>query len=163
MSVSSFSLFRWYGEERPLTNLHVRLLAELIRPSFYSDLLFTFYKYYSKNFLFLQTGSIGLEPILLASTVLETAVLPIKLTPNIAEHNLRSRVIHPGVPRILTLTGTEWWTSMGNLIPARALLDTYLALFKDIKLDLLCILFYFAGQVTRSRLARWGSNPRHPD
>lgn len=40
-------------------------------------------------FLLILTGSIGLEPILLASTVLETAVLPIKLTPNIAEHNLR--------------------------------------------------------------------------
>lgn len=43
----------WWGVFM-LYNLHVRLLAELIRPSFYSDLLFTFYKYYSKNFLFLQ-------------------------------------------------------------------------------------------------------------
>lgn len=46
-----------------LSNLHVRLLAELIRPSFYSDLLFTFYKYYSKNFLFLQIFYQGRESV----------------------------------------------------------------------------------------------------
>ena len=90
-------------------------------------------------------------------------MLPLHQKSIYAEHNLRLQRVTPGVPRILVLTGTEWWTSMGNLIPARALLGIYLALFKDIKLDLLCILFYFAGQVTRSRLARWGSNPRHLD
>lgn len=46
-----------------LYNIHIRLLAELIRPSFYSDLLFTFYKYYSKNFLFLQVDHIGFAPM----------------------------------------------------------------------------------------------------
>ena len=81
-------------------------------------------------------------------------MLPLHQKPILRSTTSARRVIHPGVPRILVLTGTEWWTSMGNLIPARALLDTYLVLFKDIKLDLLCILFYFAGQVTRSRLAR---------
>ncbi len=103
-----------------LYNIHIRLLAELIRPSFYSDLLFTFYKYYSKNFLFLQVERLGLEPkrqpyqdcmITFSSPFYKNYALTLHHLPAyyeaeveitstpvfIAEHNLRPQRASPGI------------------------------------------------------------------